>query len=129
MKEFHIYAHPEGDIEAVKVGWSWPGFFFTGLWALIKRLWTIGAAVLAGLLVVAMATTPGETGGSTSMVFNGLALAISAIFGQFGNAWLEADLGERDYTYRATIRARDRVEAVAAYTRQPPEPQAGLSSG
>ncbi len=28
MKEFKIFHYPEGRQEAVKQGWSWPGFFF-----------------------------------------------------------------------------------------------------
>ncbi|WP_226912943.1 hypothetical protein [Halomonas sp. 3D7M] len=37
MKEFKIYMHPAGMHEAVKQGWSWPGFFFGPIWALVKK--------------------------------------------------------------------------------------------
>ena len=39
MKEFNVYSHPIYKIDAVKSGWCWPAFFFSGIWALISRLW------------------------------------------------------------------------------------------
>ena len=40
MKTFDLYKHPStNDREAVKIGWSWPGFFFAPIWALYKKLW------------------------------------------------------------------------------------------
>ncbi len=36
MKQYKIYEHPAGAIEAVKLGWSWPAFFFVSIWALFK---------------------------------------------------------------------------------------------
>jgi len=130
MKEFRIYAHPGGDVEAVKTGWSWPGFFFTCLWALIKRLWAIGAAVAVGLVVLAMVTAPPpeQAGEGPNVILIGVTLAVSAIFGQFGNSWLEGDLRERDYIYRKTVRGRNREEAVATY-KQLADSDTGANAG
>ena len=36
----------------VKIGWPWPGFFFTWIWALVKKLWGIGFGVFAVAFVV-----------------------------------------------------------------------------
>ena len=52
MKSYRIFKHPAGHIEAVKQGWSWPGLFFTFIWAFIKRLWAVGGVVLAVAFVV-----------------------------------------------------------------------------
>ncbi len=38
MKEFKIFEYPEGSNEAVKQGWSWPGFFFGPIWAMAKKM-------------------------------------------------------------------------------------------
>ena len=50
MKQFAILQHPALGYEVVKLGWSWPAFFFTWIWAFLKRLWLVGVIVLlAGL--------------------------------------------------------------------------------
>ncbi|MEM0111894.1 MAG: DUF2628 domain-containing protein, partial [Candidatus Parvarchaeota archaeon] len=46
MKTYNIYKHPLGDIKAVKVGWSWPAFFFTWIWAFVKGLYVVGVILL-----------------------------------------------------------------------------------
>lgn len=46
MKFYKIYKHPSGKLEAVKVGWSWPAFFFNFIWALIKKLWLVAFALI-----------------------------------------------------------------------------------
>ena len=47
MKNFNIYENPEGIPEAVKKGWSWPGFCFTWIWCFIKGLGVLGSIILA----------------------------------------------------------------------------------
>jgi len=46
MKMYDIYTSDLGGTEAVKKGWSWPGFFFTWIWAFVKKLNGLGAGVL-----------------------------------------------------------------------------------
>ena len=36
MKTYHLYEHPTYRFQAVKVGVSWPGFFFGFFWILVK---------------------------------------------------------------------------------------------
>tara|TARA_Y100001970_G_C13771718_1_gene620818 strand:+ start:45 stop:623 length:579 start_codon:yes stop_codon:yes gene_type:complete len=47
MKNFNIYENPEGIPEAVKKGWSWPGFCFTWIWCFVKGLGALGGSILA----------------------------------------------------------------------------------
>ena len=43
MREFVIYQAPgEGEFQAVKNGWSWPGCLFVGFWAFSKKMWALG---------------------------------------------------------------------------------------
>ena len=37
MKTYKIFKNPTGQYEAVKQGWSWPAFFFGGIWACVKK--------------------------------------------------------------------------------------------
>ena len=52
MKRFEVYSHPMFGWTAVKNGFTWPGFFFTGLWMFVCRMW-IGGVVVC---VLGMAT-------------------------------------------------------------------------
>ena len=38
MKTYHVFEHPTRGLEAVKVGVSWPGFFFGFFWMLVKKM-------------------------------------------------------------------------------------------
>ena len=51
MKTFDVYQNRQGDTQAVKKGWSWPGFFFTWVWCFVKGL--PGTAL--GILFIAFA--------------------------------------------------------------------------
>lgn len=46
MKTFDVYESKEGTLEAVKKGWSWPGFFFTWIWCFVKGLGGTGLTIL-----------------------------------------------------------------------------------
>ena len=47
IKTFDIYENLKGRQEAVKKGWSWPGFSFTWIWCFIKGLGVLGSIILA----------------------------------------------------------------------------------
>jgi len=56
MNFYNVYRHPVRGHEAVKLGWSWPGFFFTWIWAFAKRMKSIAVALLiANLAICAIA--------------------------------------------------------------------------
>ncbi|XKM13901.1 hypothetical protein RCS94_01710 [Orbaceae bacterium ac157xtp] len=48
MKNYKIFKHPDGKMEAVKQGWSWPGFFFWFIWGFFHKLWKL-ACILYGI--------------------------------------------------------------------------------
>ena len=50
MRTFDVYKHRTQGYEAVKQGFSWPAFFFTRIWAFVKKLWLHG---IVGLVVLA----------------------------------------------------------------------------
>ena len=49
MKKYTVYQHPTLGYEAIKIGWSWPGFLFNWIWALFKKLW--GKSALMVVLI------------------------------------------------------------------------------
>ena len=46
MRTFDIYENQQGMQDAVKRGWSWPGFFFGVIWCFVKGLGGTGLTIL-----------------------------------------------------------------------------------
>lgn len=114
MKHYKIYEHPAGRIEAVKLGWSWPAFFFAPTWALFKKMWGLGGGVLAAYLF-SVFLLPEEEAGNSLLILVETALHI--IFAVNGNRWRENNLQSRGYEYKETQTAAHPEGAVALYLR------------
>lgn len=96
MKQYAVFQHPTSGYEAVKNGWSWPAFFFTWIWAFVKRLWLVGVIVfLFGILASSIpeAWLVGE-------------LIISIVMGVKGNELRVKRLSDSGYEQVATVEAR-----------------------
>lgn len=89
MKQFDVYSHPVHGFKVVKNGFSWPGFFFTWLWMMLRDMW-VGAAILFGSyfavwilsILIATIVTPDADGHLT----NALDKAVENEFGELMNA-------------------------------------------
>lgn len=120
MKTFNIYTHSSLPAEAVKVGFSWPAFFFGVIWMAVKNLWSHAAGYLAVYVgLYFFENLIKETG--RGMVAVVLLLLIAA--GYFalwlvpafkGNAWREANLVNRNFTFKEAIQADSPEAALAA---------------
>jgi len=110
MNEYRVYKHPNSKIEAVKVGWSWPGAVLVGFWALYKRLWVpASVALITSLLLhgaLPFANVP--------FLFD---LVCAVAFGFFGNAWCESNLLDRGYESVGSAEAKTPDGAIAEYLR------------
>ena len=112
MKQYDIYSSPLGMTEAVKQGWSWPAFFFSPIWAMVKKMWLLGSITLVGVLVLYAMF------GSTSQRFSFadlLSLGISIVFGVQGNAWRESNLLSRGFKRIGTVTAANPEGALALH--------------
>jgi len=89
MRLYDVYEHPDRGHKAVKVGFSWPAFFFGALWAFTKRLWLHGAAYLLFLwlleLVVEIFFGPSDLW--WSLTETAAVSLVGLCFGLFGNDW------------------------------------------
>ena len=112
MKKYKVYKHPIGDIQAVKVGWSWPGFFLTSIWAMYKKMWALGLSVLFLTLIIY-----GTLWNGTSLftVADVISLFISFVFGMNGNEWRVKNLVNRGYDYIERVNASSPDGAIAAH--------------
>lgn len=111
MKEFKIYRHPTGQQEAVKQGWSWPGFLFGPIWALVKKLWGLGAGLLVAVIVLSV--FPSDSG--LGMLATLVTFAIYIVCGVKGNQWRESNLASRGYDHVDTISASNPEGAIALH--------------
>ena len=109
MKQFAIHQHPALGYEVVKNGWSWPAFFFTWLWALVKRLWIVGVIIL--LAGMALSSLPeiwlvGE-------------VIISIVMGVNGNKLRVNRLRDSGYEQVAAVAAKTPDGALAVHLASP----------
>ncbi|OCG02282.1 DUF2628 domain-containing protein [Gilliamella sp. wkB112] len=127
MNSYKVFQHPDGRIEAVKLGWSWPAFFFGIIWAIIKRLWGL-VGILCGIAVllffISMTFDPISNTGyysesqiqaavASELLFNLITLVISIILGQKGNKIRETNLTQRGYQLIHTVEAENPDKAIA----------------
>ena len=90
MKQFEIYTSPIGEIQVVKDGFSWPGFFFSWIWAFIAKLW-IPASIM---MVVSFALAPFYA-----------SVIVTFFSGFWGNDWRRSNLLERGFKLTSTVEA------------------------
>lgn len=112
MKQYKIFKHPSGSSEAVKQGWSWPAFFFSSIWAMVKKQWTLGVGTLVGLMLFGFIV---GTSGSSDALINIVSLIMNIIFGINGNSWRGKNLISRGYEQVDTVTASNSEGAVALY--------------
>jgi TPR repeat protein len=132
--------HPR--TEAVKIGFNYPAFFFTWIWALVKGLW--GPAVLAFLVSLLVAgvfivgplveavihsrtllmmayrlSLQREQRAVLGLVAAALLLALQAFFGYRGNRLVRARLERQGFRPAAPIvPARSKAQATAVWSRR-----------
>src|SRR5438874_12179071 len=92
---FEVFKRPPGKIEAVKRGFSWPGFFFTWIWALLSRLWLVGLVVLALSLIVDLLAF--QLFRHSYLVFGLTWFVVRLVIGLRGNTGKSEALHDRGY--------------------------------
>src|SRR5882724_13390649 len=111
MRVYQIFKHPEKSAQAVKRGFSWPGFFFTWIWALTRGLWLAGgliflSAFVLGIFIQAM--------GSKNWLFSfTLDILFQLLIGTKGNLWRGNALENLGYRLLGVINARGPQDALA----------------
>ena len=97
MKQYKIYKHySRDDFEILKVGWNWPAFFFTVIWAAYNRLWAIlfkTVAIISVLSYVASKASHADYQQTLIVVGSILLIFVAPfVFGVMGNRWAERKL-------------------------------------
>ena len=125
MKTFKVYQHPTTGYEAVKVGFSWPAFFFAFIWMLLKKLWGLAGLwfFLYIVLSIVEATTDeaGSEPGLQGMVYlilSGAYFAMALIPGFKGNGWRGNNLDKRGFEMVKEVEA-ETPDAAMAFVAKP----------
>lgn len=130
MKQFKIYQNEFNQIKAVKIGWSWPAFFFEFFWVLFKQMWKLALAifVLLFLLIYILMHNnliPAEafmktvqltpTQENYMLLLNIISIGIRLSLAFKGNAIFELHLQSKKYKYIKTIEANSVYQAYKLF--------------
>ena len=115
MKQYKVYKHPSGSTEAVKQGWSWPGFFFIFFWSMVKKMWGLSVGVLVAFIVLGLITSAAGSGTSGDALIKVVGIIVSIIFGVKGNSWREKKLASRGFEQVDTVSAANPEGAIALH--------------
>ncbi len=120
MREFRVYQHPTHAYQPVKVGFSWPAFFFSAIWMLVKKLWGLAGLwfalyLLLSLMEAVTDEAQSEPGFQAIMylLLAGSNFALALIPGFKGNTWRCQNLERRGYKLTRKVHAETPDAAVA----------------
>ena len=123
MKTFRVYKHPNQGLDVVKVGFSWPAFFFAFPWLLVKRLWGFAGLWLGVFFVISLIENlmfqPPVSVVQTMAFFLGFSanFALWLVPSFMGNKWREENLSKRGYELLGTVQAETPDAAVSQLDR------------
>jgi hypothetical protein len=120
MKVYNIYENPVNMLEAVKQGWSWPGFFFNWLWCFIKKIHGFGFALIGIFFAIGLLTGLLEISGEVglSLIVNLLVFVVSIYVGSNGNVKRQENLVSRGYELKTTVTTSNPEGAIAMYLKE-----------
>jgi hypothetical protein len=113
LREFEIFSKPSLPSVAVKRGFSWPGFFFSWIWAFVKGLWVPGIVLLGIGLTIGLFQRSILTADPLLIILPALVLAVTV--GVRGNAWRSRKLERAGYDFAGLVEARSGASAVVAH--------------
>lgn len=119
MRTFDVYQHPNLGYQAVKQGFAWPAFFFTVIWALIKRLWKIALILFGVMFFLTFIETIFEQGGSEEgvLVMLFLQIVFFVFVGAKGNDWRRKNLENRGFKHVRVVQAKNVDAAIGEVAR------------
>ena len=115
LKTFRVFQHNVFGYQAVKVGFSWPGLFFSGIWLLLKRLWGHALVFLSITIVLSFI----ETGFEKDQNIAGMVIVLWLEIGMYifvgvkGNDWHAANLQKRGFELVNTVEAETPGAAIS----------------
>jgi hypothetical protein len=117
IKTFKVFKHPTLGYQAVKVGFSWPGLLFSGIWLLLKRLWGYALVFLSITMVLSLVEAGFEKEENVAgmMLMLWLEIGMYIFVGVKGNDWYAASLQKREFELIDTVEAETPGAAIDKY--------------
>ena len=126
MKQFVVYQAPgEGEFQAVKNGWSWPGCLFVGFWAFSKKMWGVGCLqfvvgwVVLWIMEWSFLTFNDPNDPSDILLYSiqqlTMTLVMMHLWGHYSNVLRARHLLKRGYAQRAVVTEQTAEEAILQY--------------
>src|SRR3954447_7689270 len=97
LREFEIFSKPSLPSVAVKRGFSWPGFFFTWIWAFSRGLWVQGIIWLT--IALSIGFSQRSMLAADPLLYLVPTLLLSLNFGVRGIAWRSRKLERAGYDF------------------------------
>ena len=116
MKQYNIYVSPLGGREAVKLGWSWTGFFFVWIWCFVTKLNVHGVGIL--IINISLGYFEIIGGDLFKLIGWGVAAIILIWLGSEGNKLREKNLLKRGYEKQSSNKASSPEGALALYAKE-----------
>jgi hypothetical protein len=128
VKQFKVYANPQGCYEAVEQGWSWNACGFGPFWALSKKMWAVGFGVLAVFFAIWGITAASMGMEQANLIINVGSVVQCVLFGAFGLKWQKTHLESSGFVFKGTVTAANGKDAVEHYMKKNAENQSGRQS-
>ena len=107
-KNFHIYKNPTGMVEAIKNGWSWPGFFNSSLWLIYKGMFILALQVFVFFAMFVFFGIPEQ-------IVAVVSIGIGIYFGVNGNRLYRQFLEKQGYKFFLSVNADNIANAKAQF--------------
>jgi hypothetical protein len=118
VKQFKVYAHPQGGYEATEQGWSWNACGFGPFWALSKKMWAVGFGVL-GLFLAIWGIAAASMGMEQANLFINVGSVVQCVvFGAYGLKWQQTHLESRGFEFKDTVIAANGKGAIELYMKK-----------
>lgn len=111
MKIFKVFKHPTLGFRAVKVGFSWPGFLFSVIWLLIKKLWEHALIVISIFILLTLIEMFFDNAQTSVMVLL-LEFGVYIFVGVNCNEWRVINLQEHGFELIDTLQAKTPNAAI-----------------
>jgi Protein of unknown function (DUF2628) len=128
MKQFKVYANPQGCYEAVEQGWSWTAVSFGPFWALTKKMWALGFGVLGVSFVIWGIAAASIGMENANLIINVGSIVQCVVFGAYGNKWRTTHLESSGFVFKDTVTAANGKGAIELYMKDSSENQSSKPS-
>ena len=128
MKQFKVYANPQGCYEAVEQGWSWTAFSFGPFWAMTKKMWALGFGVLGVSFVIWGIAAASIGMENANLIINVGSVVQCVVFGAYGIKWQKTNLESRGFVFKDTVTAANAKGAIELYMKNSSENQSSRPS-